>query len=839
MSSAGFVGMITVAVRSSPEDRKLEVPDVERSGHSPLDRSASGAAWWFASPAVSFSLVSSADFVHPTNEISAIEENQAEPRITASNQEVDCNGAPWIRRNPRLEAFNVGAFLGLGHLAISCALAPCVLTATAEFRDVVLLLYPWSFCALGVGARYLPERWLSGRARVEALLLPLFALLSLLFLGLPSWTTWLMFFLLTTWFFFNGGRLVGALRGVTGEPGPVWASHIGGLAVGYGASILLVESVGPLVVLLVLGLAWLGRGLWVPVILILSLSAAAVGGLQDQLEMSRIGPEARSGSQRIDKVYDAKRAGLPFFDAETSEPETGNIWSFADLDAPVWRDWSRFGLFWLVEGRALDQATPGVVSRWAMYNFWPQWRMFETAPTENQVSRAAIYHALRPTDRVLIAGIGGGAGLWRLAPVQTLFAVERNPSAVKLINERPDWSGSVFENVTLLNMDGRAAFDLAAKESLDAIIIESARHHSPETLRRMGAMHLMYTAESAESIARALKPDGFAMLFFHDVRMKVQDRSSIGMRAEGMLPRSADRRSVYLLFQMKYAFEALGFHTLTVALPSVDRQQGEHMIYLLASKQPEMLEQRFGYLRQLDGGWLSLSGKMATLPSLTDDLPFASWIVMSKAVKRNVHLFVLTTLVAALFAIGLLGFSRWRAGRALRPVGFFSLLGFGYILVEAATIYRCRALLQDEVQTLLTALPMLLAWATIGSLNVKRLASWPPLHLVGLLVMGFGAHVLLLDILPFRNAELWVRYVVLALALLPGGLLLGLLMPLGLERYQEPGDALLFDCVGTLLGAALILPLCFYLGITGTLCTGLSLLVLAAFVLPKATTGAP
>ena len=259
------------------------------------------------------------------------------------------------------------------------------------------------------------------------------------------------------------------------------------------------------------------------------------------------------------------------------------------------------------------------------------------------------------------------------------------------------------------------------------------------------------------------------------------------------------------------------------------------MIYLLASKQPGMLGQRFGYLSQLDGGWLSLSGKMATLPSLTDDLPFASWIVMSKPVQRQVRRFVLITLATTLVAIGLLGYFRRRAGGALRPVGFFSLLGFGYILVEAATIYRCRALLQDEVQTLLTALPMLLAWATIGSLNAKRFASWSPLPLVGLLVLGFGTHVFLLDILPFRSPELWVRYVVLALALLPGGLLLGLLMPLGLQRHQEPGDALLFDCVGTLLGAALMLPLCFYLGITGTLYTGLSLLVLAAFALPKAT----
>jgi hypothetical protein len=106
---------------------------------------------------------------------------------------------------------------------------------------------------------------------------------------------------------------------------------------------------------------------------------------------------------------------------------------------------------------------------------------------------------------------------------------------------------------------------------------------------------------------------------------------------------------------------------------------------------------------------------------------------------------------------------------------------------------------------------------------------------MGLIGVGLCAHVLFLELLPFRVSAEWLRYLALAFLLMPGGLLLGVLMPLGLHRHNEPGDALLLDCVGTSLGAALMLPLCLAMGITGALWVGVLTLVVAAGVLPASS----
>ena len=740
----------------------------------------------------------------------------------------------------------MGLYLGLGHLAISCALAPCVMSVSTDFRDILLLLYPWSFCALGLGARYMPQDFADRRFQPGALLLPLFSALTLVFILIQSVGLALLVLTLIAWFFCIGGRLASALRLADGRPGSIWACHVAGLAVGYGLSIPLVEAVGPLILLTALGIAWHSRGLLPPVIVACICALSFVQDLEHAVEGYRIGPnadvadiwsdEGKDFGQKVKSLQARANARLQ------SPSYSGFDWTDSQ---PAWIDWSRFGLFWLVEA-----AAPGI--RGGMYNFWPQWRMFETAPSESDVSRAAIYRELEPTDRVLIAGIGGGAGLWRLPDVEEIIAIERNPSAVKLINEHPVWSGSVFDNVKLMTMDGRTAFDLAGEGRFDAVIIESARHNPPETMRRMGAMHLMYTAEACESVLRALKPDGFALMFFHDVAaMKnqvfaetLEDGGGKGGNRKAMagVPNQnptmkSSNRSIYLTWQLVNAFESLGAETLSFGFPSVAGSREKHMVYVLASKQPGLLQERFGHIAARDAGWLRHTRGDAIGPALTDDFPFASWAAASRRTKRQASRFVGGSILVALAVIGTLVYRRRKRGGSVRAVAFFFLLGVGYILIESATIYRCRALLQDEVRTLLVALPMLLAWATLGSLNARRLNTWSRGALIGLIGAGLCAHVLLLDFLPFRVPEESIRHLGLALALMPGGLLLGVLMPLGLHRHDDPGDALLLDCVGTLLGALIMLPLCLYSSITGALWVGVLMLVAAACVLPASSAG--
>jgi hypothetical protein len=114
----------------------------------------------------------------------------------------------------------------------------------------------------------------------------------------------------------------------------------------------------------------------------------------------------------------------------------------------------------------------------------------------------------------------------------------------------------------------------------------------------------------------------------------------------------------------------------------------------------------------------------------------------------------------------------------------------------------------------------------IGWLVIAAVASALSPRLVGLFGQDkyrfnltanlLGAHFIATWLLPFWLSYDWLRVLYGAVALVPGGVLLGIWMPLGLHAAPEDrvGAWLAADALGTLAGAALLYVVMLPFGVT-------------------------
>jgi hypothetical protein len=126
-----------------------------------------------------------------------------------------------------------------------------------------------------------------------------------------------------------------------------------------------------------------------------------------------------------------------------------------------------------------------------------------------------------------------------------------------------------------------------------------------------------------------------------------------------------------------------------------------------------------------------------------------------------------------------------------------------------ATFFAFRSFWNDEITTMTRVVIALLAYGALGAWLAGRLVQrgrLPGLLTRLALTAGLlGLHALGMRHLPFTSPSTVWREVCGALALLPGGVLLGTFFPLGLARVHERlvGRALLADALGTLATGAL------------------------------------
>jgi hypothetical protein len=123
-------------------------------------------------------------------------------------------------------------------------------------------------------------------------------------------------------------------------------------------------------------------------------------------------------------------------------------------------------------------------------------------------------------------------------------------------------------------------------------------------------------------------------------------------------------------------------------------------------------------------------------------------------------------------------------------LGYFALLGLGYLCVEIPLLQRFILFLNHPAYAMATVLFALLLFSGLGSLLSPRVPLWLVLILLPLLV---GAYALGLPVLfeASLDAPLGSRLALAVGALAPPGLLMGMPFPKGLALLKRRSPALI------------------------------------------------
>ena len=160
-------------------------------------------------------------------------------------------------------------------------------------------------------------------------------------------------------------------------------------------------------------------------------------------------------------------------------------------------------------------------------------------------------------------------------------------------------------------------------------------------------------------------------------------------------------------------------------------------------------------------------------------------------------------------------------------LGYFALLGLGYLCVEIPLLQRFILFLGHPAYAMATVLFALLLFSGLGSLLSRRVPLWLVLILLPLLIVAYalGLPVLFEATLA---ASLWSRLVVAVVALAPPGLLMGMPFPKGLALLERRAPALIawawgvngaISVVASILAALLALSFGFFAVLAlGALC---------------------
>ena len=124
-----------------------------------------------------------------------------------------------------------------------------------------------------------------------------------------------------------------------------------------------------------------------------------------------------------------------------------------------------------------------------------------------------------------------------------------------------------------------------------------------------------------------------------------------------------------------------------------------------------------------------------------------------------------------------------REGPLGATLGYFALLGLGYLCVEIPLLQRFILFLGHPAYAMATVLFALLLFSGLGSLLSRRVPLWLPLILLPLLVGGYAVGLPALFEATLA-APLSGRLVIAVVALAPPGLLMGMPFPKGLALLE-------------------------------------------------------
>jgi len=444
----------------------------------------------------------------------------------------------------------------------------------------------------------------------------------------------------------------------------------------------------------------------------------------------------------------------------------------------------------------------------------------------------ALPYRLRPGARALVLEPRGGFDvLVALAEgAQAVTAVEANPLIIEAVRAQGEWAGSLYDDprVTVVLEEGRA-YTRRAQERYDVVVPSLT---APQRTVTSGAYSLAedyrYTVQAFADYLARLEEDGLLV-----VTRWLQVPPSEAVRAFALAVEAVElaggnpkasivalrsyqqmlilvRRGMFTERELEAirAFAAPRAFDL-VYLPDVHPGEVNHYNVL---PEPDYYRACVGLLETGDkDAWYRTYPFDIEPPE--DDRPFFGhffkWRQAPDVLAMAGHTwqpfggagyFVLLALLAlAVVAAGaliLLPLAVRRRGGVIEhggplsaTLGYFALLGLGYLCVEIPLLQRFILFLGHPAYAMATVLFALLLFSGLGSLFSRRVPLWLVLVLLPLLVTAYALGLPSLFEATLA-APLWGRLIVAVVALAPPGLLMGMPFPKGLALLERRAPAL-------------------------------------------------
>ena len=222
---------------------------------------------------------------------------------------------------------------------------------------------------------------------------------------------------------------------------------------------------------------------------------------------------------------------------------------------------------------------------------------------------------------------------------------------------------------------------------------------------------------------------------------------------------------------------------------------------------------------------------------------FGRSMLFGNGLSALMTLMAISVTFVALFVVGplVLSGSELRGSHWPRWLGYFGMLGAGFMLIEVALLQRFVLLLGHPVYSLTVTLFSVLLGTGIGSLASRRISDAALLRTIQIVLIGIaGVAVLGIVALPSVirsaiSASHAARIALTVLLITPAGVLMGMPLPAGIRLMTAKDSALVPWAWGmngalSVIGATLAVFVAMNWGFSVTLMTG-GLIYLAAAVL--------
>ncbi|MEN8206306.1 MAG: SAM-dependent methyltransferase [Pseudomonadota bacterium] len=505
----------------------------------------------------------------------------------------------------------------------------------------------------------------------------------------------------------------------------------------------------------------------------------------------------------------------------------------------------------------------------------------------DQLTSALPYH-LRPVNRALVLGAGGGADVLQALYHQAtnIDAVELNPQFARLVSsDYADFAGHLYQTPGVaLHIAEARSFVTGSPGNYDLIQISLLDSFSASASGQFAlSENHLYTTESLAESLQKLAPDGYLSVTRW---IKLPPRDTLKLFATGI----AALRASGITEPGQQLILIRGWQTSTLLIKNgaVSAQDLEKIRTFCAARSFDVAyypgitrdeSNRYNRLRDAwfhdaaeallgDGGERFLDDYKFNLRPSSDDQPyffhFFKWRTLPEVMQLRKrggapltdagYLVLVATLAQAVIAsLLLILLPLWIYQRRINPVkqgvrrtrvmGYFFILGLAFLFIEIAFIQKFLLFLHHPLYAIAVVLSSFLVFSGLGSAWLGRVSSDNRGRLLSqavtaIVVLG-TVYLLSLGSLLEQLATLpdIMRILISAALIAPLAFCMGMPFPLGLARLADYAPDLIpwawaINGCASVISAVLATLLAIHLGFATVIAVALVLYALTLWVFP-------